>query len=986
MKRLLIGFTSILFLVVAAAVIVPSFMDWNKYKDQIVQLAEDQTGYDLDLAGDLKISLLPSPQAYINNVKIVSPASKKYETLAELERLDLNLAFAPLLSGDVQVTSLELVKPTINIENLADGVQSWQTDKIKALMEGGKDADKPAPSSRNIAFDSVTITDGKFAFYDAVAGSEQVIENVNLSLKADTLSGPFSGQGDVKVMGRNIKFEGKTGRMEAEDKSVAMNVTGSVEPENLDFTFAGVLGFKDAIDIQGQTDVSIADISKVVQGGSLKSGPFSTKGILTYKDGAFEFDNANIVINNQKLTGNIKGTASPLVADIDINSQSFNLASVLSAQGIPATKVLSFNGKVQSDASGLRMDNFKAKLDDMEASGNLKYVTTGKKPLLDADLVINNFIADNFVGKSQPSQAQSLEQTLANLNLPLDMDLNLDIKSGSYGAYKVSGAKTDFSLKGQSLNVQSLNVENFAGAKVSANGSIGQLNTLSDINMKVSVTSDDFAKTMTALGIQNVTLPANVNKGNISVQGKGNKEVMDITAAINAAGGELTLSGNLVNALAKEPSLSDMILQVKHSNLNEALNLVSPGFGRYDNLNKPVNFYTKVEQTGQVYNLSDIKADLGGISAQGLASIDLSNKVPKLSGDLKLGDVVVQGAKAAAKSGNTAWSRQAIPSAWMNSVNFDFKLAAKSIDYQGWKMSAPNLDFVLQDGNLTLNQLNGGLYDGQLHLTGNAKPFSQDGGYNINGTAKLREVSFEPLIKSFAGDRILQGSGLVDLDTNVALGGLSSSAMISSMKGDGVMSGENIVLEGFDLKRFARAMSSEAKPGDTALGLWKTSIKGGQTRFDKMDGQFDIKEGVILINTLNMDGPEAFLSTTGKVDLPQFQLATTHEITLKNEEDVPPFKINISGPLNNPTQTLGQGLINDYISRKVNRKIQDVVQDKLGDKINDLLGGPAKTNTNVDAPVESGAEVGEQLQQQEPAKEVDPKEEAIKGLLKGLLQ
>lgn len=995
MGRILIGFVSVLFLLVGAAVVVPSFMDWNQYKDQIVKIAEEQTGYDVNLQGDLKISLLPSPQAYINNVTIISPKSKKYESLAALERLDLNLAFAPLMSGNVEVTSLELVKPTINLENLSDGSQSWQTDEIKALMDGGSQADgndKPKASNRNVAFNSIKISDGKFAMFDAANNSEQVIENVNLALKADTLSGPFSGQGDVKVIGRNIKFEGKTGRLEGDDKSLALNVNGSVEPEGLNFTFGGVIGFNEELDIQGETELSANDISKFVPGDALKSGPFSTKGILTYKAGAFEFQNANIAINNQKLKGNIKGTSNPVAADVDVSSQSFNLASVLPAQGIPSTKVFAFTGKVQSDENGIGFSNFNAKLDENEAAGNLKYITSGQKPLIDADLNIENINANTFVGQSSSSKQSSLEETLANLNLPIDVDLNLNVKSGSYGAYKINNAKTDFSLKGQSLKVQNLNIENIAGAKVSASGTIAQLNNLSGIDMKASVSSDDFTKTLTAFGIEKVSMPANVNKGTISVQGKGSKEVMDVTAAINAAGGDVSLSGNLVNALTNSPAMSDMELQVKHSNMNEALNMVSPGFGQYDNLNKPVNFYTKIEQSGQIYNLKDIKADLGGISAQGLAEINLSGQKPKISGDLKLGDVVVQGAsKAGTTKASGGWSRQTISSAWMDNINFDFKIAAKSIDYQGWKMAEPSLDVVLQEGVLTLNQLNGGLYDGQLHLAGNAKPFSKEGGYSINGDAKLRGVSFEPLIKSLAGNRILQGTGLVDLDTNVSMAGLSSAAIISSMKGNGEMSGENIVLQGFDLKRFARAMSSDTKPGDTVLGLYKTSIKGGETRFDKMDGQFDINQGVININTLNMDGPEAFLSTTGKVDLPQFQLATVNEITLKNEEDVPPFKININGPLNNPAQTLGQGLINDYLSRKINRKVQDVVQDKLGDKINDLLGTskqqPAVNSGDVGVETEpAGGEEAQQIQEQQPAKQEDPREQAIKGLLKGLLQ
>lgn len=990
MKRFTIALFSLIFLLIAAVIIVPSFIDWNKYKSNIIEIAEKQTGYNIDLMGDLKISLLPSPEAYISGVTVKSPKSQKYDNLVKLERLDLSLAFGPLLSGQLEVTSLELVKPEIFIEVFEDSSQSWQTDEINNLMSRD-DVNQESDSSNdsglnNISLQNVIISQGKMSYFDTNAKSESLIDDVTVTLKADTFSGPFFGNGSVKIFNRNINFEGKTGRLDNVEKSIALNVNGSIEPENVYFSFGGVVGFAKEIDVQGETEISIDNLNDVVSGTPLKDTAFNTKGILTFADGKFDFKNANLALNDQKLKANLSGSLEPFKMNVDVSSSSFNTAQIFSGSNIPQTRDFRFKGMVVNENEKYALNDFVLNLDEMNTKGDVSYLQS-KRPKLTLDVDVNALDANMFTTQQISNQNVDLEDTFSSMKFPFDMNLKLNIGTVLYQNLKLNDVRTSVSTLNNSVSIKEFVVNSVANSKISLTADIENIQTIEGLNADFSIDSSNFKKTLSAFEIDTSNIPQGLNKGGVSLQAKGNKSLLDITAAIKAAGGEIVLGGNLKNILGKTPSLSETVIQIKHKNFNDAVNLVAPGFGVYSNLNKPVNIYTKVEQNGAVYQLNDIKADLGGIAAQGSASIDISGSKPNLSGDLKLGDVVIKGGKDSAnQSATSSWSRQALESSWLNMIDFDFKLAAKSIDYQGWNMMAPRLDMTLNNGTLKLTQLSGGLYDGQVFLSGDTKAFGQDGGYTINGDVKLRDVSFEPLVKSFAGNQILKGSGLVDLDSNVSMAGISPAALISTLKGEGILSGEKIVLDGFNLKRFARALSSDTKPGDTALGLFKTTTKGGQTNFDTMDGQFNIREGIININKLDMDGPEALLSTTGNINLPQFQLSTTHEVSLK-EEDVPAFKINISGPLNNPAQTLGQGLINDYISRKVNRKLEDLISDKLGDK----LGFPSRKQPQIDSSQKIDQEGNATSQgEQTPAnddepQEIDP-EDAIKGLLRGILQ
>ena len=60
-KRVLLIVAGLLVLLVAVAVVAPSFIDWNQYKSEIAGPIERATGRKLAMNGDLSLSVLPTP-------------------------------------------------------------------------------------------------------------------------------------------------------------------------------------------------------------------------------------------------------------------------------------------------------------------------------------------------------------------------------------------------------------------------------------------------------------------------------------------------------------------------------------------------------------------------------------------------------------------------------------------------------------------------------------------------------------------------------------------------------------------------------------------------------------------------------------------------------------------------------------------------------------------------------------------------------------
>jgi hypothetical protein len=296
-----------------------------------------------------------------------------------------------------------------------------------------------------------------------------------------------------------------------------------------------------------------------------------------------------------------------------------------------------------------------------------------------------------------------------------------------------------------------------------------------------------------------------------------------------------------------------------------------------------------------------------------------------------------------------------------------------------------------------------------MTLSGLLKSNAGKAPLSMDGEAKLDGVQIEQLAASLArGTRLIKGSGAVSMTSKINSSGSSQQALVSNLSGNGVMNGKNIVLEGFDLARFGKAMSDENKPAETLTGLWKTSIKGGSTQFDTMDGNYTIAQGVVNINKLDMLGPTANMATTGNINLPAWTVATNHVISMPKYPDIPPFTIKFAGSLDNPGQTFGQGLIQDYLQRKLNKKLQGVIADKVGGKAGGALGAllglpqqqqqvpaeqqPAAGEEAV-APVQNEAVPVQEAQPETQPIEAAPAErrettpeDALKGVLEGLIK
>jgi AsmA protein len=126
MRKLGIAVLIIVVILVAAALIVPHVIDINQYHSQIQAQLEKRLGRPVTL-GEMKLGLFPPSFQVSNAVIAEDPRFKSTQPFANVEKLAVSVKLLPLLKKEVEINSLELDHPHIELIRDAQGAWNFAT-------------------------------------------------------------------------------------------------------------------------------------------------------------------------------------------------------------------------------------------------------------------------------------------------------------------------------------------------------------------------------------------------------------------------------------------------------------------------------------------------------------------------------------------------------------------------------------------------------------------------------------------------------------------------------------------------------------------------------------------------------------------------------------------------------------------------------------------------------------------------------------------
>ena len=175
----IIGFVlgGLIALVAAILIAVSVFLNPNDYKRRIEQEVKASTGRDLDLRGDIKLSMFPWIALELGPVSLGNSAGFGTEPFLSVQRAALRVRLLPLLRKELQVGKIEIDGLDLRLKKNAAGKGNWedfgQKNAVPASPEAGASS---APSAALQDLGGVLVKASRISY------NELVMSNVNLDI------------------------------------------------------------------------------------------------------------------------------------------------------------------------------------------------------------------------------------------------------------------------------------------------------------------------------------------------------------------------------------------------------------------------------------------------------------------------------------------------------------------------------------------------------------------------------------------------------------------------------------------------------------------------------------------------------------------------------------------------------------------------------------------------------------------------------------
>lgn len=702
MKKVLWIVGGLIGLLIVAAVAAPFFVDLNDYKAEIAAKAKEATGRDLAIDGDISLSILPTPGVVIHGLRFGNAPGGSQPDMATLESATVKVAIMPYLtSNTVEVEEVVLESPTFVFEKLKDGSGNWQIAPQAAAPEAGVTPEPSATPAADggspmaVVIKSASIEGGTLIYRDLAAGTEQKVENLNIDLSLDSLTGPFQAEGGATVVNIPLGFQIKTGALDPA-KPMPLDVSFNLTDANATIGFVG--------------EVNIAAVED------------PTKPIVTGK----------------------------------LSSKGDNLAKLIagmpnqSADGLPPIMAQAFavEGDIAAGKTNARTDNFTATLGDLNAKASVA-ASYEAAPSVEANIAVGRVDLDKLMpageakeesAEAAPAENAAPAKPAEPFSLPPDVtaNLGLTVEQIVYKGQAIDETNVAVQLAKGILTIKNASAKLPGSSSVALNGALAAKDGQPNFDGALKADSSNLRALIEAFAPGAVKdVPADrLTKLALSTGVKYNPAQAEL-ANLKATLDQSALSGGVVVALPDG-------VQRKQLGLGVGLAVDKLNLDGY----MPAKSAAKEAEPAEA---ADAKKDQGGNPLKALAPLaDYNANVDFKAGSLTLNQQQISGLRLVAAVANGTLDVKELSVADFQGGKAN--VAAKVTDLKGDPKFDSRFDVTAKDAGRVLQMAGMGAQPkgkfGALTLKGTAAGTPVDITYDVN--AAMAGIGFQAAAKGTA--------------------------------------------------------------------------------------------------------------------------------------------------------------------------------------------------------------------------------------------
>jgi AsmA protein len=208
MKKLLVILLMVVVLVIGAAIAVPFLVPTDTYKQQLIAQVQKATGRELQVAGPLKLSILPRIAVEMSGVQLANAPNSEPPAMVGLDQAEVELKVLPLLRGAVEVERFILTRPQIHLEIAADGRPNWQFGESQPATEtDGSTGGGTSLPITELKLGEIRIVDGALTYADRRSGQIERLDEINLELNLPDIRSPLAANGSLGYKGETVALQ-----------------------------------------------------------------------------------------------------------------------------------------------------------------------------------------------------------------------------------------------------------------------------------------------------------------------------------------------------------------------------------------------------------------------------------------------------------------------------------------------------------------------------------------------------------------------------------------------------------------------------------------------------------------------------------------------------------------------------------------------------------------------------------------------------------
>ena len=208
----------IIVVVIAALLIIPMFVDVQKYKPMIEEKIAQATGRSFSVGDDLNFSLFPWAGVSLSDLRLGNPSGFAEKDIAMVKSFEVRVKLLPLLSKDIQIKRFVVNEPRIVLVKNKNGRVNWEQPKQptkKAPTKTAEPQPQDTPSAglpiSALTVGNLAIKKGSALWIDHSTDTRKEISDINLTAKDVSLERPVGLSFSAIVDNKPLSLEGTLG-------------------------------------------------------------------------------------------------------------------------------------------------------------------------------------------------------------------------------------------------------------------------------------------------------------------------------------------------------------------------------------------------------------------------------------------------------------------------------------------------------------------------------------------------------------------------------------------------------------------------------------------------------------------------------------------------------------------------------------------------------------------------------------------------------